>query len=111
MNDIPIVGKTYDAFNDGKISESRRYQVTIKEVVPFSDIDDETLSLWKDEVEDCDFLYSKSTDFFVKAEPDEYGVVEVFVRTLNDGWFSMGFLLSGRLDIDGSLMAYLETQV
>ena len=37
------LNKTYDYFDDGKIRESRRLPVTIREIIPFSEIDSETL--------------------------------------------------------------------
>ena len=49
MKNIPEIGKTYNCFDDGKISRSRMYQVTITEIVPFEDADDELLELWEEE--------------------------------------------------------------
>lgn len=49
--------------DDGKIRESRKLNVTITDIIPFDKIDSETLSIWKEEVEDCDWLYKKETDF------------------------------------------------
>ena len=42
--------------------------VVITEIIPFAEIDEETLSDWKEEVEECDWLYAKETDYFVKAD-------------------------------------------
>ena len=108
MKDVPEVGKTYNCFDDGKIRYSRLYTVDVVNVIPFKDIDEETLIRWKEIVNDCDFLFAKETDFFVKTANGEDGDA-VFVRTLDGGWFSIGdFMNSGRLDIDGSLTAILE---
>ena len=38
------IGKSYNVFNDGKISKSRLYQVKVTEIVPFNEIDDNTLN-------------------------------------------------------------------
>jgi len=100
---IPELNKTYNVFDDGKVRESRRYEVIIEEIIPFSEIDKETLLFWKEEVKECYWLYREDTDFFIKTTENE-----IFVRTKNDGWFSMGFLNSGRLDIDGSLTSSIE---
>jgi len=96
------IGKTYNVFDDGKIKESRMYQVKVTEVIPFDKIDEDTLEQWKQEVEDCDHLYAKQTDFFIKSWNG--ADVETFVRTTDGGWFSMGFMCCGRLDIDGYLL-------
>lgn len=105
---IPKIDKIYNCFDDGKIKESRLYKVKIKEIVPFDMIDKDTLAEWNKEVKQCDWLYSKITDYFIKtisSDMDE----EIFVRTLDNGWFSIGgFINSGRLDVDGSLTKYLE---
>lgn len=106
----PILGQTYNYFDDGKIKPSRRSKVVITDVIPFDKIDLETLNNWKLEVEECDWLFAKKTDFFVKADlklsNDNIEKI-IFVRTIDNGWFSLGWW-SGRLDIDGSLNAYLE---
>ena len=105
--EIPQINKTYNYFDDGKIWESRRLPVVIREIIPFEKIDSKTLSIWKDEVENCDWLYAKSTDFFIKGMlelSDDSKVEIIFVRTIDnrDGWFSLGWW-AGRLDVDGSL--------
>tara|TARA_B100000953_G_C17824984_1_gene359894 strand:- start:79 stop:405 length:327 start_codon:yes stop_codon:yes gene_type:complete len=103
MSELPKINKTYNCFDDGKVRESRRYVVTVKEMTPFNEIDDDTLSIWKEEVKNCHWLYKEETDFFIKTTNDQ-GEEEIFVRTLNDGWFSIGgFLYCGRLDVTGEL--------
>lgn len=103
MKTIPEVGKTYNCFDDGKIRESRLYTVDVVKVVPFNQIDKETLIKWEELVHECDWLFSKETDYFVKTENGEDGDA-IFVRTLDGGWFSIGeFMNSGRLDVDGEL--------
>lgn len=102
MRNIGIeIGKTYNVFDDGKIKESRLYKVTIQEIISFSNIDKDTLQQWEGEVEDGEWLYAAQTDFFIKTWNGKD--VETFVRTIDGGWFSMGSLCSGRLDVDGSL--------
>jgi len=109
---IPEINKTYGYFDDGKIHESRRCQVVIKDVIPFDAVrtgDIGAFKLWKKEVKTCDWLYAQKTDYFVvgecgdeifnDAEPERM----LFVRALDGGWFSIGFN-SGRLDIDGALL-------
>ncbi len=101
---IPKINKTYNCFDDGKISESRKYTVDITEVIPFAEVDSETLDIWNDQVKDCHWLFSKETDYFIKFKNGEEGREGVFARTKNGGWFGLGnFWNSGRLDVDGSL--------
>ena len=105
---IPEVGKTYNCFDDGKISESRLYTVDVVAVIPYNKVDSETLDIWKHCVKESYWLFAKDTDFFVKTENGEDGDA-VFTRTTDGGWFSMGgFMNSGRMDVDGSLTEYLK---
>lgn len=115
-NDLlsPVLGQSYNYFDDGKIKISRRSEVVITEIVPFDRIDLETKNDWLEEVKECDWLYAKETDFFVKADLKvSSNKVEkiIFVRTINnnDGWFSFG-CRGGRLDLDGSLNAVLANE-
>lgn len=110
MKPIPEIGKTYNCFDDGKISHSRLYTVDVVDVIPFDKIDIETLDEWKEKVEHCDWLFAKETDCFIKTENGEDGNA-TFVRTLNGGWFSIGqFMNSGRLDVDGELTTILNNR-
>lgn len=106
MKEVPVLNTEYNVFDDGKISQSRLYTVKITEVVPFKDIDKDTLQQWQSEVKACDFLYDSKTDYFIKTFNGSD--IETFVRTKNGGWFSMGYLCSGRLDIDGTLTEQLN---
>lgn len=102
---IPEIGKEYNCFDDGKIRESRMYQVVITEIIPFDKANDELLKLWEEEGVPCFWLFEK-TDYFIKFKSNEYDDEPngVFARTKDGGWFGLGsFWNSGRLDIDGSL--------
>ena len=104
-NTLPIVGKTYNYFDDGKVKHSRCLKVTITDIIPFSEIDPETLKDWQEEVEDCPWLYADNTDYFIFAELDlapENNQEIIFVKTVDDTWFSLG-LYAGILDVDNSL--------
>ena len=112
MKNLPEIGKTYNCFDDGKISESRMYQVTITEIVPFDKADDELLELWEEDGISSYWLFDK-TDYFVKFTSTEFKDEPngVFARTKDGGWFGLGnYWNSGRLDIDGSLMEYLKNK-
>lgn len=105
-----IIGKTYNYFDDGKIRESRKMKVVITEIIPFKEIDDETLSIWEADVKQCNWLYATETDYFIKADllitVDKTEQI-VFVRTVDNDWFSLG-LWGGRLDMDNKLTEWLE---
>lgn len=101
------INKVYNYFDDGKINKARRLFVTITDIIPFDKIDNDTLSLWKEEVENFYWLYAKNTDYFIKGNLNisKNNIQEIyFVRTINYnyGWFSIGYW-GGRLDVDNSL--------
>ena len=104
---IPELNKTYNYFDDGKIRESRRDDAEITAIIPLNDIDEITFEEWKEDVRNCHWLYKKETDFFIKAHLKEVDVDVVFVRTIEDDWFSLGWW-AGRLDIDGSLLELMK---
>lgn len=89
VNNI-IIGKTYISYDDGKIKPSRESEVVIIEKIPFKEASVELHNMWVTEVETCHWLYNPVTDYFLKTSEDEY-----YVRTLNNGWFSLGW--GGRL--------------
>ena len=107
---LPIIGQTYNYFDDGKISYGRRMKVVITEIIPFNKIDSEILELWDEDVIEYDWLYAKETDYFVKADlkvSEDKTEKITFVRTINNDWFSLGWW-GGRLDIDDSLNKLLD---
>jgi len=104
---IPEINKEYDYFDDGKINPSRHDKVTITGIVRFNKIDKKTKRDWQEEVEQCHWLYNKETDYFVKGKLKGTKENVIFVRTLDKGWFSLGWW-AGRLDIDGSLIEILN---
>lgn len=73
LADVPIVGKKYHFFDDGKVSPSRHYIATVEEVIPSEEAqnrypifhgsaDGKCLRLlteiWQIEVENCPWLYA-----------------------------------------------------
>lgn len=103
------IGRTYNCFDDGKVSKSRMYKVIITEIIPFKNADKELLKVWE-EARKYHRLFDK-TDCFIKFKSNE-NVDEpngVFARTKDGGFFGLGNLWnSGRLDIDGSLTERME---
>lgn len=109
---IPEAGKEYHTFDDGKISPSRHSLIKVVEVIPFESCQDkELINTWKNDVEECYWLYSLETDYFVKAEYEPGEGAAYYVRTTDGGWFSIGWW-GARLDVTGKLyenmIKYLE---
>ena len=104
---IPTVGKEYHIFDDGKIRPSRHFIAKILEVIPFEDCkDSDLITAWKANVKDSYWLFATETDYFVKAESNFDEDHLYFVRTKDNGWFSINITSwwqGARLDIDGSL--------
>ena len=99
---LPIKGKTYYYFDDGKITKSRRGEVVITEIIPFEEIDDNTKKEWGNITQEL-HLFDSSTDFFIKGVIKDYNQELIFVKS-KGGWFSFNnYLWDGRLDVDGSL--------
>ncbi len=98
---IPKIGDKYYAHDDGKSADWRRHIVTITDVKTPDEVSQEILDEWKDEVMECDWLYDPNTDFFVFAESDTeaHEKKHIFVRTIDRGFFSMGFLSSSLLGV------------
>ncbi len=108
--EIPELNKTYNCFDDGKISKSRLYEVTITEIIPFKDADEFTINLWKNEGLSRHWLFDK-TDYFIKFKSTEHEDYPdgVFARTKHGWWFGLGnYWNSGQLDLDGKLTIALN---
>lgn len=97
---VPELDKEYHTFDDGKVKPSRHSIATITKIIPFADADSELLDTWKQNVEECYWLYAPETDYFVRATYDD--TTEHFVRTTDGGWFSLGWF-GARLDVTGKL--------
>ena len=108
MEKLPILGKTYNHYDDGKIKESRLMKSVVTGI---SEFNDKLLSQEdKEDIVECGFLYSENTDYVIEADLyiDEDDIVKVkYVRTLDGGWFSLGWW-AGLLDVDNSLTVNLK---
>lgn len=109
LQPVPEGGKEYHIFDDGKISPSRHFIAKVDEVIPFAqcaDPESELNKAWKENVEECYWLFAKETDYFVKATSSYDANPLFFVRTTDGGWFSIDYpnvWMGARLDIDGKL--------
>lgn len=110
-NPIPKVNQTCMFFDDGKISYSRMYQATVKQVMKFNDAPDKVKKAFERESKTHDWIWNKTTDYIIACEIKDYDNNLIwFARTVDGGWFSMDVDKSwqgGRLDIDGKLEDYL----
>ena len=108
---IPKVNQTCMFFDDGKISYSRMYQATVKQVMKFNDAPDKVKKAFERESKTHDWIWDKTTDYIIACDIKDYDNNLIwFARTVDGGWFSMDVDKSwqgGRLDIDGKLEDYL----
>ena len=108
---IPKVNQTCMFFDDGKISYSRMYQATVKQVMIYDDAPDKVKKAFERESKTHDWIWNKTTDYIIACDIKDYDKNLIwFARTVDGGWFSMDVDKSwqgGRLDIDGELEDYL----
>ena len=108
---IPKVNQTCMFFDDGKISYSRMYQATVKQVMVYDDAPDKVKKAFERESKSHDWIWNKTTDYIIACDIKDYDNNLIwFARTVDGGWFSMDVNKSwqgGRLDIDGELEDYL----
>ena len=108
---VPKVNQTCMFFDDGKISYSRMYQATVKQVMVYDDAPDKVKKAFERESKTHDWIWNKKTDYIIACDIKDYDNNLIwFARTVDGGWFSMDVDKSwqgGRLDIDGKLEDYL----
>ena len=108
---IPKVNQTCMFFDDGKISYSRMYQATVKQVMVYDDAPDKVKKAFERESKSHDWIWNKTTDYIIACDIKDYDKNLIwFARTVDGGWFSIDVDKSwqgGRLDIDGELEDYL----
>ena len=108
---IPKVNQTCMFFDDGKISYSRMYQATVKQVMVYDDAPDKVKKAFERESKTHDWIWDKTTDYIIACDIKDYDKNLIwFARTTDGGWFSMDVdkeWQGGRLDVDGKLEDYL----
>lgn len=103
--ELPIIRQSYNYFDDGKISHSRKIPVVIKAIIPLNKAKKEIIKLWEEEFGEMGGLYLEETDYFIKADlriSSKENIEIIFVRASHNRWFSLGWW-AGVLDLDGSL--------
>ena len=118
MKEIPVIGKCYNHYNDGKIRPSRHSVVKIIDVVPYSKVDKDLRDSIEREQKSCDWLYAETTDVVVFAEVLTESDIDFknqfYIRDTKGGWFSIDHkncFDSGRLDIDHTLTDSLKSDL
>ena len=108
---VPKVNQTCMFFDDGKISYSRMYQATVKQVMVYDDAPDKVKKAFERESKTHDWIWNKTTDYIIACDIKDYDNNLIwFARTVDGGWFSMDVDKSwqgGCLDVDGKLEDYL----
>ena len=108
---IPKVNQTCMFFDDGKISYSRMYQATVKQVMVYDDAPDKVKKAFERESKAHDWIWNNTTDYIIACDIKDYDKNLIwFARTVDGGWFSMDVDKSwqgGSLDVDGELEDYL----
>ena len=108
---MPKVNQTCMFFDDGKISYSRMYQATVKQVMVYNDAPDKVKKAFERESKTHDWIWNKTTDYIIACDIKDYDKNLIwFARTVDGGWFSMDVdreWQGGRLDVDGELEDYL----
>lgn len=118
---LPEIGKIYNFYDDGKITESRQYKCKIIDIVPFRKVSKTTKQQWWSIVNKHPWLFKPDTDYFILGEiKDSIDSNHIFFRTLEDGWFSVSFefarkgfdikdklCVGGLLDVDGTITEQL----
>ena len=117
MKNIKI-GKNYSLFDNGVVSSSRHYNVTVLEIIPFDKMKEysqEIFKLWEEEKEG--HPYNISTDFFIKTtceELEDVGLEDFkhiyFVEGKNNTVWSLGEY-AGVLDVDGDLTKQIQQRL
>ncbi|MDB4430965.1 hypothetical protein N9137_01090 [Pseudomonadales bacterium] len=107
---LPKIGKTYNAFSDGKIRFSRLKKCIITSIIPFRQASESIIDDWRYCVNNHYWMYATYCDYFIEAHPiDEPEYIQHFARTKGGEWFSMGGLFGlGTLDVKGNLFASIE---
>lgn len=123
---IPTVGKCYNFYDGGKISDTRQYLAKCIEIIDVKEAEgalirtnypydisrddydyeyDETLyNVWRGNIEYYEHTFSNETDYFIRCEIPEYDDNDIwFVRGKDGRWWSLDIQSDwqcGLLDVD-----------
>ena len=69
---IPKVNQTCMFFDDGKISYSRMYRATVKQVMVYDDAPDKVKKAFERESKFHDWIWNKTTDYIIACDIKDY---------------------------------------
>lgn len=122
---IPVVGKTYYCYDDGKITPSREYTVKVTRIIPWEECGDKIRRLYN-EFEDDGYMFGGIVpEYIVEAESNECpdsAPAAYFAYSKWGYWFGLGFYYfdeeygdsistwfnCGRLDLNGELKKWCD---
>lgn len=108
---IPVVGRIYHMFDDGKITYARHNLVRCKQVIKLTDFKKHRMyDAWKEAVSEHDWIFNPETPCIVVCEyldrdnNDEDVPSELYYSmTWGGGWFGFGTPMDdGTLDVRGT---------
>ena len=119
MEELPIVGNTYNCYDDGKIRSTRQYHIKITKIIPYSEASDEDKQFFEINSADHPWLFGASTDYLIYGKADENKDYPnaILARDKDGYFFGLGaikmdddygeyidnFWNSGLLDVSGKL--------
>lgn len=98
---LPNVYTKHACFDDGKISESRKYDVLVTNIISFENANKYLSLLWEANTSERESIFEK-TDYFIEGVSYEEAEPKIcyFAKKKNGGWFGLGRL---EQDINGKL--------
>ena len=119
--ELPIIGKTYYCYDDGKINHSKQYKVKVVDIIEFDKAPSGLQEVVQKAIEKNSSisLFQDKTDYIVIgiSYETDIPVIEIFIRAIYD-WFGIGevnsvgeindWFCSGHLDVTGKLTKQLE---
>lgn len=118
---IPVPGKVYDCYDDGKECWSRHYLVKVLGPVRLSELPAGRRREAEGCIEECYWLFAsvRSQDILYDSlvlngdgsKPLRGRPHELFAGTREGGWFGTGRRWSGELDVSGEATAWLEREM
>lgn len=97
------VGDVYNSYDDGKVRVSRQHVVRIVNIIPLKSAFPRTKEIVRKEIKDIDWLFDKVKHEVILTARDENNNKCMFLRTQDGGWFTMGLMSAGRLDVTDEL--------
>lgn len=111
---LPEKYKVYNCYDDGKVTQSRKYKVLIVDIIPIEKCNSRLKNLCNNAILEYDLLYKPDQQYVVIGVSYEQDIptIEIFLGTLGNSWFGIGdwdqeeqcfnnMWNSGLLDVEG----------